>query len=188
MDEVMAEAIEKIRREEKELKPKGKVQQVIKKDVANILQAFCQGDARFAEAVMEKGMSLEGCLEHISESVKGNGVSDLTVYKLAAEYFVPEAEVDFIMEIRIEGAGHVADFDGRKPAESRKNGGAKKKTGTNVAEPSGRNVSEADYLTPEGKRKPRAKKKQEAEPEAGDGVMQFSMFDMLDLQERKAGR
>ena len=133
-------------------------------------------------------MSLEGCLNHIEKSVKGNGVSDLTVYKLAAEYFVPGAEVDFIMEIRIEGAGHVTDFDGRKLAESRKNRGAEMKTGTDAAEPSRKNVSEVDYLTPEGKRKPRAKKKQEADPETGDGVMQFSMFDMLDLQERKAGR
>ena len=75
---------------------------VIYKDVAATLKNFCD-DERFAAAIIESNKTLSDCCKTSISDFSGSGISDLEVYKRAAEFYFPTATVQFKMEICLNG-------------------------------------------------------------------------------------
>jgi len=74
---------------------------VVYKDVAKTLISFCD-DERFARAIAESEKTLSDCCKAIMSDVGHSGISDLEVYKRAAEFYFPTATVLFKMEICLD--------------------------------------------------------------------------------------
>ena len=66
------------------------------------LCSFCEQDEDFAAAVMAEGKSLEGCVNDMKVP-QGDCVSlsDFDVYRMAAQYFFPEADVEWSVKISV---------------------------------------------------------------------------------------
>jgi hypothetical protein len=66
------------------------------------LCSFCEQSEEFAAAVMADGKSLEGCVNDMKVP-QGERVSmsDFDVYRMAAQYFFPEADVEWSMKISV---------------------------------------------------------------------------------------
>lgn len=63
---------------------------------------FCEQSEEFAAAVMAEGKSLVGCLKAMKLPGQGLGYcSDFDVYRMAAQYFFPEADVEWSMKISV---------------------------------------------------------------------------------------
>ena len=97
MNEVQINAVRKLR--EDNGKPKTREGEYLKPFVCTALCSFCEQSAVFASAVMADGKSLTGCLD--SFKVEGQALSDIEVYRMAAQYFFPDAVIEHRMEIKL---------------------------------------------------------------------------------------
>ena len=97
MNEVQINAVRKLR--EDNGKPKTREGEYLKPFVRDTLCSFCEQSAVFASAVMADGKSLTGCLD--SFKVEGQNLSDIEVYRMAAQYFFPDAVIEHRMEIKL---------------------------------------------------------------------------------------
>lgn len=79
----------------------GKKELAIQKDTIKAVELFCEQHPEFRQAV-EQGGSFAECLKHCV-SGSGNSISDLEVYKKAAQFYFPEADVRFNMQIVLPG-------------------------------------------------------------------------------------
>ena len=97
------EAVKKIKSELKnaKLSQKGKA---VKLAVADALILFCNQNSEFAQAVEQSDKTVADCIE---STVKGAGqsISDLEVYKKAATFYFPGADVKFHMTIDLGDGG-----------------------------------------------------------------------------------
>ena len=66
--------------------------------VADMLCSFCRQDDGFAAAVIDRGATFADCVDEIMKGV-GSSISDVELYRRAAEFWVPGAEVT--AEIRV---------------------------------------------------------------------------------------
>lgn len=75
----------------------------VKASVLEALEDFIGQDEEFAQAIVEKNGSFEGCIAAV---VKGCGscISDIEVYRRAVGYYFPGATVSFKMEIDLIGS------------------------------------------------------------------------------------
>ncbi|MBQ8340048.1 MAG: hypothetical protein IJX39_04605 [Clostridia bacterium] len=63
---------------------------------------FCEQSEEFATAVMAEDKTLVGCLKAMTLPGRGMGYcSDFDVYRMAAQYFFPEADVEWSMKISV---------------------------------------------------------------------------------------
>lgn len=70
--------------------------------VANALVSFCEQDADFAAAVVEKGADLVGCMRSMKLPGHGLGyLSDFDVYRMAVQYFLDGADVEWSMRVQV---------------------------------------------------------------------------------------
>lgn len=92
---------------------KGQHGKAVAQPVAEALCDFCRQSEAFAAAVTERGATLAECVEEIMKGV-GSSISDIEVYRRAAEFWVPGASV--AAEIRIEMPG--AEIAGRPAKKS----------------------------------------------------------------------
>jgi hypothetical protein len=99
MSEIINQAKEKIAEQLKSIKG-GRMEITVSKPVANVLTNFCD-DERFALAIVESNETLSSCLKAIMSDVRGS-VSDIEVYKRAAEFYFPKATVLFKIEICLD--------------------------------------------------------------------------------------
>ncbi|MCL2856174.1 MAG: Cas9 inhibitor AcrIIA9 family protein [Oscillospiraceae bacterium] len=90
-------AIEKIKKELALIKGDRYVE-VVKKPTAEALIEFCKQDAEFAQAVVQQDKSLGECLKSIMSGC-GNGISDITVYRKAVQFYFPGADVRMKMTV-----------------------------------------------------------------------------------------
>ena len=68
--------------------------------VVKALTGFCEQSEEFAAAVAAEDKTLVGCLKAMKLPGRGMGYcSDFDVYKMAAQYFFPEADVEWSMKI-----------------------------------------------------------------------------------------
>jgi hypothetical protein len=79
---------------------KNNVENAIAEPTRMALISFCEQDAEFAQAVAQSEKTFEDCLKEIAKGV-GRAISDIEVYKRAARFWFPGAEVDFTMTIRV---------------------------------------------------------------------------------------
>lgn len=101
-------AIEKLNKEFKEY-TKGGFAKVILESTVNTIKSFCENE-KFAEAVVNQPKTigelceeivkpLEKKLENPKTRGQGEGLSDIEVYKQAAVFYMPGADIKFSMEI-----------------------------------------------------------------------------------------
>ena len=95
-------AIKRLRDESKQGKY-DKYGNAVKSAVLEALEDFIGQDEEFAQAIVEKDGSFEGCVAAV---VKGCGscISDIEVYRRAVGYYFPGATVRFKMEIDLIGS------------------------------------------------------------------------------------
>ena len=95
-------AIERLREESKQGKY-DRYGKEVKAAVLKALEGFIEQDEEFAQAIVEKDGSFEGCVAAV---VKGCGscISDIEAYRRAVGYYFPGATVRFKMEIDLIGA------------------------------------------------------------------------------------
>lgn len=97
MNENYTTALRMIDEGEKE-KPKNRYAQVLKRPVARALASFVE-DSEFADAVVAKGdTGFSECLEAVTKGI-GTSISDIEVYRRAANFYFPGCGVRFKMEI-----------------------------------------------------------------------------------------
>ena len=93
------EALQKIDAELKAFKGANK-ETAVKTAVAAALRDFVKQDEEFAQAVVQCDKKLSDCCAHIMKGV-GNSISDNEVYKRAAQFYFPGADVFFQMRIEL---------------------------------------------------------------------------------------
>lgn len=97
MTEKQEQAIKKIR--EDKGKPKGREREFMKPYVTDALCRMIEQSEDFAERILADGKTLTACLDGMK--VEGRMLSDIEAYKLAAEYFCPDAVIEMEMKIRM---------------------------------------------------------------------------------------
>lgn len=70
--------------------------------VHDTLCEFCRQHKEFAQAVEQTDKTLQNCCEYCVKNA-GSSISDLEVYRRAAEFYFSGAEVHFIMKIELPG-------------------------------------------------------------------------------------
>lgn len=81
------------------LSQKGKA---VSADVCRVLTMFCEQEEEFAQAVVQSDKKVEECIEYtVKDAV--NSISDLEVYKRAAEFYFPGAKVQMRLTIDLIG-------------------------------------------------------------------------------------
>ena len=98
MTQVQIDAVRKLKEENvKQLRNK---RDFIVPFLRTALSSFAEQSEDFAAAVMAADKSLEGCVNALKVP-QGDRVSlsDFDVYRMAAQYFFPEADVEYSMKI-----------------------------------------------------------------------------------------
>lgn len=90
-------AISKIKKELSEIKG-DKYVEIMKKPTAEALIEFCRQDAKFAQAVVQQDKTLGECFKDIMKGC-GSGISDITVYRKAVQFYFPGADVRMKMTV-----------------------------------------------------------------------------------------
>lgn len=65
------------------------------------LEDFCRQDVTFADAILKSTGTLGACCEKAVEG-SGNSISDIEVYRKAAKFYFPKAEVEFQMKLILD--------------------------------------------------------------------------------------
>jgi|GEM_PF-3972340 len=110
---MIEQAKEKLKAENKEVKNIGQKEKAVASSVLKTLISFCNQEV-FAEAVMDPDKKFVDCLKSICTGV-GNSISDLDVYKKAAIYYIPAADIEFKMIMTIGADASEVEHDGRQP-------------------------------------------------------------------------
>ncbi len=100
MKQIQIDAARKLREDKLEGAKLGDMQRYLAPYVGDVCARFCEQSEDFATAVMAEGKSLAGCLQALKLPGRGMGYcSDFDVYRMAAQYFFPEADVEWSMKI-----------------------------------------------------------------------------------------
>lgn len=109
MSGIVKKAINKLEIEAKNAKY-DRYAKIMKNSVIRALKEFCKQSEGFSEAVAHGG-SFEECMKSVANNC-GNGISDLTAYKRAVEFYMKGATVRFNMEIVQKGETKKQETDG----------------------------------------------------------------------------
>lgn len=100
MTQVQIDAVRKLKEANLKAVKLGRMQEYLAPYVTDTLARFCEQSEEFASAVMTEGKSLGGCLQALKLPGRGMGYcSDFDVYRMAAQYFFPDADVEWSMKI-----------------------------------------------------------------------------------------
>lgn len=106
-------AIQKLDKEQKDLKTKSHHVNAMKQAVHDALSEFCRQDEEFAQAVLQGG-SFADCMAAVSAGV-GISISDRDAYRRAVQFYFPGADIRFQMTLNLCAGVE----DGPKPAPER---------------------------------------------------------------------
>lgn len=153
---IVSSAIKKLDEEEKVFIGGFKAK-LIFPHVCKTLRGFIDEDDRFAEVFANTARTVSECCAAIVDK-SGDALSDLEVYRKAVQFYFPNADVEFKMNVRITGDAP-SEEEMKKPAEIKAVPDAPKSvpkpTPTAKKEPA-KKPTEAPTEKP--KRKPAAKK------------------------------
>ncbi len=98
-------AIEKIKKEyeagKEKLSQKGKA---VGQAVIKALSEFCRQNGELAQAIEQSDKKITECIDHTVKGC-GNAISDLEVYRRAADFYFKGATVEFQMVINLGDGG-----------------------------------------------------------------------------------
>ena len=88
------------------------------------LKKFCEEDARFAQVVLKTRRTLSDCCGQIVRGV-GNSISDIEVYRRAVQFYFPNSEIEFKMNILLTGEAPseeemARELEKKQPSKPRK--------------------------------------------------------------------
>jgi len=112
-------AVAKIKKELAEYKG-GRAEEIMKNDVAEALSDFCRQDEEFAQAVMQGG-SFSACMAAVAKN-PGQGISDLTAYKRAVQFYFPGAGIEMSMTVDLCAGVRDEDTHGFVSAKKKREG------------------------------------------------------------------
>ncbi|MGN0592011.1 MAG: hypothetical protein ACI4JQ_02050 [Ruminococcus sp.] len=95
----------------------GRKELAIQNDTIKAVELFCEQHPEFRQAV-EQGGSFADCLKHCV-SGSGSAISDIEVFKRAAQFYFPEADVHFHMQVVLPGdtQEYVSELRQEKPVK-----------------------------------------------------------------------
>ena len=132
--------------------------------ILKTLICFADQEPRFAEVVCNTKRTFSECCAAVVHNA-GGMMSDLDAYRRAVQFYFPNAEVEFIMNVKLTGAAPTADemqkpasIKPQEPAAPRPAAPAKPKK-----EPAAKPVS-------------KPKKAKEDKTKQDDGIMQLSLW------------
>ncbi len=100
MTQVQIDAVRRLKEEKTDGAKLDDMRTYLERYVKDTLARFCEQSEEFAAAVMAEDKSLAGCLQALKLPGRGAGyLSDFDVYRMAAQYFFPEADVEWSMKI-----------------------------------------------------------------------------------------
>ncbi len=105
--------MDKLRQEEAAFSG-GLREQAIHKAVVATLKKFCEEDARFAQVFLKTRRTLSDCCGQIVRGV-GNSISDIEVYRRAVQFYFPNSEIEFKMNILLTGEAPSEEEMAREP-------------------------------------------------------------------------
>lgn len=80
----------------------GQKEKAVSDEVATMLTHFCEENATFAELIYKTKRTISDCCTAILKGC-GDYISDIDVYRGAVRYYFPNADIEFFMEVRING-------------------------------------------------------------------------------------
>lgn len=93
-------AIEKLEKEKAGIDVKNRYKSVLWKPVYETLQSFCRQNEEFARAVEQSDKTLDDCMSALCKGI-GSSISDLEVYKRAAQFYFPGCVVEMALTIHM---------------------------------------------------------------------------------------
>lgn len=100
MTQGQIDAVRKLKEADIKAAKLDRMQEYLAPYVTDTLARFCEQSEDFAAAVMAEDKSIGGCLRALKLPGQGLGYcSDFDVYRMAAQYFFPEADVEWSMKI-----------------------------------------------------------------------------------------
>ena len=67
--------------------------------IVRALKSFCEQNVEFAEAILQSKKTVGECADAVGRNIKGNSISDIEVYRKAAEFYFPGCVVEFEMKL-----------------------------------------------------------------------------------------
>ena len=92
----------------------GREAQAVRDYILKTLIYFADQEPRFAEVVCNTKRTFSECCAAVVHNA-GGMISDLDAYRRAVQFYFPNAEVEFIMNVKLTGAAPTAD-EMQKPA------------------------------------------------------------------------
>lgn len=111
---VVSAASKKLGEEEKAFVGSGRAKMIFP-HVVKILRGFIEEDDRFAEVFANTARTISECCAAVVDK-SGDVMSDLEVYRKAVQFYFPNADVEFKMNVRITGAAP-SEEEMKKPAD-----------------------------------------------------------------------
>lgn len=106
----MKELRAKLDGEKKAAAAVGKYAGAVMPSLIKALEVFAEQDEEFADAILDG--SLVACAKVIEKGLSGKrSVSDIEVYRMAAEHYFPGAAVEFHMNIKVNPYGGAVEAD-----------------------------------------------------------------------------
>lgn len=99
---IVSAASKKLDEEEKAFVGSGRAKMIFP-HVVKTLRGFIEEDDRFAEVVANTVRTVSECCAAVVDK-SGDVMSDLEVYRKAVQFYFPNADVEFKMNVRITGA------------------------------------------------------------------------------------
>lgn len=144
MTEIQNRAIEKIQAEFKEFKG-GAKEKAVSSYVSNVLQDACKQDERFADVLLNFKQTLSDCLTDIMKNV-GDAISDIDVYRRAAQFYFPNSDIEMTMRIEITGDKPDKSVINKEPEKTKKAEPNPKKAADNKPKSKSKKKAESDYI------------------------------------------
>ena len=132
--------------------------------ILKTLICFADQEPRFAEVICNTKRTFSECCAAVVHNAGGT-ISDLDAYRRAVQFYFPNAEVEFIMNVKLTGAAPTAD-EMQKPASIKPQEPA-------APRPAAPAKSKKE---PVAKPVPKPKKAKEDKPKQDDSVMQLSLW------------
>lgn len=142
----------------------GREAQAVRKYILKTLICFTDQEPRFAEVVCNTKRTFSECCAAVVHNA-GGMISDLDAYRRAVQFYFPNAEVEFIMNVKLTGAAPTAD-EMQKPASIKPQEPATPRPAA-PAKPK---------KEPAAKPAPKPKKAKEDKPKQDDSIMQLSLW------------
>ena len=102
MTQVQIDAVRKLQEADFKAPKLSDMQKYLAPYVVKYCAQFCEQSVAFASAVLDEKKSLAGCLQALKLPGRGMGYcSDFDVYRMAVQYFFPEADLEWSMKISV---------------------------------------------------------------------------------------